>query len=531
MRMRLRYFSLILWLFLITDPASRVLGRPLQSDPESDALFSGPIRKFELQVDRSGIQSLRKDPRKPVQATLRVGTNSWDSVGIHIKGAAGSARDIDDLPALTIRVNRFRKGQRALGLTKFHLNNSVQDASRMSEIVCADLYLRAGIPATRATHALVFLNGRRLGLYVLKEGFDRNFLKRHFHDPTGNLYDGGFLQDIDQDLGLDSGREPPDWSDLRALSAACQIVDDTRRREALERLLDVDRFITYTALQIMTEDWDGYPANRNNYRLYHEPNIGRFTFLPHGMDQMFDQGGMAITRGFEGLVAQRVFQVREWQNAYFERIGTLLTNAFTAASILPSFDAAVERREAVLSQLKRREAEEIRSATRDLRERIIQRIEGIRQQLEQRPRPSEIGSNGLVPIPASQWTVRLTEGKGQAERRPTGGEGERFHLELRTAGQISWRTRITLPAGEYRFEGRGQVRDVQSSPDGTGLGLGLRISGSQRTSGLTGTTGWEDQSFGFRLDFDSEVELVAELRARRGSGMFDSTAFKLRKLR
>lgn len=136
-----------------------------------------------------------------------------------------------------------------------------------------------------------------------------------------------------------------------------------------------------------------------------------------------------------------------------------------------------------------------------------------------------------MPIDPSQWTVRLTEGKGQAERRPTGGEGERFHLELRSAGQISWRTRITLPAGEYRFEGRGQVRDVQSSPDGTGLGLGLRISGSQRTSGLTGTTGWEDQSFGFHLDFDSEVELVAELRARRGSGMFDSTAFKLRRLR
>jgi hypothetical protein len=65
-------------------------------------------------------------------------------------------------------------------LDKIHLNNSVQDRSYLTEILCGDLFLAAGVPAARGTHARVFLNGRDLGLYGLKEGFDQSFLRRHF---------------------------------------------------------------------------------------------------------------------------------------------------------------------------------------------------------------------------------------------------------------------------------------------------------------------------------------------------------------
>jgi len=511
------------------DPADPKPARTRPGSPHpSDALFAGPILHFELQVPPAGMQALRREPRTAVPATLRIGSNRWESVGIRIKGAAGSTRSIDDLPALTLNIDRFNKGQKLHGLEKLHLNNSVQDPSRMSEMVCADLYRRAGIPAARATHALVSLNNRRLGLYVLKEGFDKTFLQRHFTNASGNLYDGGFLQDIDQDLKLDSGKEPPDWKDLRALAEACRLPNAEQRRQRLAGLVDVDRFITYTALQILTEDWDGYPANRNNYRVYHEPDGGRFVFLPHGMDQMFDHGGMPLDRGFEGMVAQRIFQVRDWREAYFDRIASLLTNVFSADPILAHFDAAVARRETALGELNRREADRIRSATGNLRTRILRRIDNAREQLANRPQPIPIGADGLVPL--TGWKPRTEDGAGRAERVETANQSPELKLELRNAGQISWRTRVALPAGRYRFEGRGQTRNVLASNDGTGAGLGLRISGSQRNSGLTDTTDWKPLSFEFSTDSDSEVELVAELRGRRGTGSFDASAFQLRKL-
>ncbi len=495
----------------------------------SDPLFSGPILRFELETDRAGMESLRREPRQSVPATLRIGSNSWESVGIRVKGAAGSTRSIDDLPALTLNIDKFKKGQKFHGLEKIHLNNSVQDPSRMSEIVCADLYRRAGIPATRASHALVTLNGRNLGLYVLKEGFDKTFLRRHFNDPSGNLYDGGFLQDIDQELKLDSGKEPPDWKDLRSLANATQLRDPVQRQKGLEQWLEVDRFITYTALQVLTEDWDGYPANRNNYRLYHEPASGRFTFLPHGMDQMFDHGGMPLDRGFEGMVAQGVFQIRDWRQAYFDRISSLLTNIFTTETILPVFDAAVARREPALSLLRRGQAEQIRSATRNIRARIVHRVDNAREQMENRPQPVGIDAEGRIRL--ARWNPRQSEDGGLAERA-TGPEAKpELRLILRDGGQVSWRTRATLPPGRYRFEGMGQARNVDSSHDGTGSGLGLRISGSPRDNGLTGSTDWQPLAFEFALDSEAQVELVAELRGRRGTGAFDPSAFVLRQLR
>jgi hypothetical protein len=33
----------------------------------------------------------------------------------------------------------------------------------------------------------------------------------------------------------------------------------------------MDRFISFTAMEVIACDWDGYPMNRNNYRLYHDP--------------------------------------------------------------------------------------------------------------------------------------------------------------------------------------------------------------------------------------------------------------------
>ena len=495
----------------------------------SDALFSGPILAFEVTIASAEMDSLRREPRKSIPATIRVGTNVWERVGVRVKGAAGSTRGIDDNPALTLSVDKFKPGQKLLGLDKLHLNNSVQDPSRMSELVCSDLYRRAGIPACRATQALMKLNGRDLGLYVLKEGFDKSFLRRQFSDSSGNLYDGGFLRDVDQQLELDSGKEPPDWKDLQALFAACQIPDAGLRKAALGRMVDVDRFITYTALQVMTEDWDGYPCNRNNYRLYHEPSSSRFVFLPHGMDQMFSQGGMRLNRGFEGIVAARILQTPDWRDTYFERIEMLLTNVFATNAILKTFDEAVARREPALTRLSRGDAEGIRGSTRELRRNILQRIANVTDQMARRPRPSQMPADGRIPL--GKWQPGTRDGDSRAERvRDDKNTVDLLRVSLKDAGQVSWRSRMQLPGGRYRFEGRARTQDLVPTPNERAVGLGLRISGMNRKNQLVGTTEWQVLQFEFSLEDDSEVELVAEIRGQKGTGWFDPASFRLIKL-
>jgi hypothetical protein len=474
------------------------------------------------------MDSLRGDPRKPVPATVVVGTNRYEKVTVHVKGAAGSTRPIDDNPALTLNFDKQNPGQRFHGLDKIHLNNSVQDPSHLSEMVCSDLYLAAGVPTPRATQGIVKLNGRDLGLYVVKEGFNKTFLARYFTNRTGNLYDGGFLRDVDQDLERDSGEGPDTHADLNKLYAAATVADATKRKAALGAVLDVDRFATYMAIQVLTEDWDGYPANRNNYRLYHDPGSDKFVFFPHGMDQMFGQGGMPLERDYAGLVAQRFMQIGEYRELYWQKVASLLQTTFTTNRMLGVIDVATERRRASPATQGRNDLKWIDGAVSDLRHRIVFRVANARQQLAQRPRPVAFDAKGVCTLP--NWETRGDEGRIKCTRIVDKDGHPLLQLSAASGGAGSWRTRARLPAGRYRFEAMGSTTDVVPLTDQRGRGLGLRISGGTRDNQMTGTTPWKTIATDFVLDGEGDVEFVAELRAASGTGWINPASLVVRKL-
>src|SRR2546430_53448 len=134
----------------------------------SEEFFTnGPIPHLRIEVKGTNFAALQRNNRVYVRATVRDGNTVYEDVGIHLKGAAGSFRDLNDTPALTLNFDKFQEHQKFHGLDKVHLNNSVQDASYMTELLCGELFRAAGVPAARTTHARVQLNGRDLGLYVL----------------------------------------------------------------------------------------------------------------------------------------------------------------------------------------------------------------------------------------------------------------------------------------------------------------------------------------------------------------------------
>ncbi|MBM3994872.1 MAG: hypothetical protein FJ303_12070 [Planctomycetes bacterium] len=292
---------------------------------EREALFKAPrVLDIAIELDKADLESLRRDPRRYAKATLKVGNRVFRNVGIHIKGAAGSFRGIDDKPGLTINMNRFGEDDLFFGLDKFHLANSVQDPSYVAELICGELFRDAGVPASRISHALVTINGRKRGLYYLKEGYDKYFLRHHFKESDGNFYDGGFLRDVDQPLQLVSSRnDVKDRSDLKALVAAVREPNPALRWQKLEKAIDMDRFISYLALESFTWDWDGYPMNRNNYRIYHDKKHDKLVFLPSGMDQMFGHPGGPILPGFQGFVARAVVESPEGRKRYMIRMAEI----------------------------------------------------------------------------------------------------------------------------------------------------------------------------------------------------------------
>ena len=62
------------------------------------------------------------------------------------------------------------------------------------------------------------------------------------------------------------------------------------RWRRLQQTLDIDRFSTFMAMEVMVCHWDGYCMNQNNYRVFHNLADNRIVFIAHGMDQLFGTG-------------------------------------------------------------------------------------------------------------------------------------------------------------------------------------------------------------------------------------------------
>jgi len=378
--LQLLALSAFLAAVLLPNPASSQ-----KAAEESDEFFkSGKVLQLALELGPKETDSLRRDARRYVKATLKEGDKVvYKDVGVHLKGAAGSFRGIDDKPNVTVNMDKFAPGQRFHGMDKFHLTNSLQDPSYVAELICGELFRAVGVPASRVSHAVVSINGRPRGLFYIKEGYDKFFIRRHFEDNRGNFYDGGFLRDIDQPLQLIRTKEDvKDRADLKALIAAAGERDLKVRFEKMEKLLALDRFLSYLCMEVITCDWDSYPLNRNNYRIYHDPKSNKITFIPSGMDQMFGDTNSPVLPGFQGMIARALVETPEGRKRYLVRMEEIMTKVYNPDALVKRLDELQARLQPVLTAVNPGAGRDYPNQVNRLRQAVRQRQKSIEDQLK-----------------------------------------------------------------------------------------------------------------------------------------------------
>jgi len=524
-----------------------------------EPLFDGPVLHWEVQVRRAGLEQLResggpwnRENDSDASATVRAGGQVWTNVAIHLKGAAGSFRAVDDLPALTLNFGKFQDGQTCGGHRKLHLNNSVQDASRLDEILASEMFIQSGLPTPRATRALVSLNGRYLGIYVLKGGWDKAFLKQHFESSKGNFYDPGFIKDLDANLERDSGEGAPDWSDLIALRESLAVRDPAERLQRVSRHLDIDRIATLGALQILLDDWDGYLRNRNNYRVYHVPASDRLVLMPHGMDQLWRSPRGSFTPPLSSLLGQRLFSIPAMADQLSHRMRELTNTVFRPQFVDGVFSNAQYRlRERLILEGREAELPPVQRAVDSTLQRTRQRMAAFAGQRYQPPQPGEFDNEGRMRL--TGWSSPSPEQEGPATPIEADEGTSVFRITTSTDdGRTSLQKRILLAPGLYQWEARVRTRSV------SGFGACLDVEwgrrgqrfeeGSTSLQSVTGTTDWTllkreisipargeggrrrpGGPMGENGQSSREIILHAELRADSGTAEFDADAFVLRK--
>jgi hypothetical protein len=493
--------------------------------PGAELFANGAVHRIQLEISGGDLQNLRRSPRRSVSATVRAGGRVFRAVAVHLKGATGSFRPVDDKPGLTLDFARFNPGQRFCGLRRVHLNNSIEDPSYLNEQLGAELFRAAGVPAPRVAHARVWLNGRQLGLYVLKEGFTEDFLGGYFRQTGGGLYSPDWGPDVDQSMKLAAGRAAgPGQPDLKALADAAAEPEANRRWECLAQVLDVDRFLSFMALEIMLGHRDGYCLARNNFRIYHDPGTGKFVFLPHGMDQLFGQADFPWKPRLAGVVAKAIMETPEGQRRYADCFTTLFNNLFKPESLANRVD---ERLRQLRPELTWRESRQLAREAAVVKERIVQRQLNLKWQLSQ-PELAPLQFSGGVARLSGWYKVDAPPG-GSMDRGKSPDGWPALRIAAGPATTASWRTKVLLPRGRYRFEGRGMVAGVKPLPFGRHHGAGLRVSGGTRSAAsLTGDSAWRRLSVEFQVQaLTEEVELVCELRASAGEFWADLDSLRL----
>ncbi|MBI3417322.1 MAG: CotH kinase family protein, partial [Verrucomicrobia bacterium] len=384
-----------------------------KASPVAEDIFAqGYIPRIRIQISGAGLESLRQRPRTYVPATLREGNVVYTNVSIRLKGGPGSFRPLDDKPAFTLNFDRLAEGQKFHGLKKIHLNNSVQDSTYLAEKISRELFEAAGVPAPRAAHATVEVNGEALGFYVLIEGIDKQFLHRYFKDAKGNVYDGHSGSDVNHPMRTNSGENPKEQSQLRALAAAALEPNLETRLASLQKTLDLDRFISFLAVEVMICHWDGYALNRNNFRIFHDREKNQMVFIPQGTDQVFQRQNMTINPGMVGLVARSVMEIPEIRQHYRERMAQLLTNVFNIPAITNHLYSVATNVEPKLAVFDPPAAEGYLRRVSGFARRIQQRFNALERQLVP-PSVATAKLDRAEAIPLTNWQPQTDLGNAR----------------------------------------------------------------------------------------------------------------------
>ena len=148
--------------------------------------------------------------------------------------------------------------------------------------------------------------------------------------------------------------------------------------------------------------------------------------------------------------------------------------------------------------------------------RVAEQLQGIP------PPPLQFDADGAARL--TGWRDESDRGEPRMEQIEQDG---RRTLHIRAEGgrsRGSWRTQVYLTRGHYRFEGMARSEGIRNGS------AGLRISGSQRNSGMSGTTAWRLLSHQFEVaETGLDVEFVCDFYGMAGEVWFDLDSFRLKR--
>jgi spore coat protein CotH len=351
---------------------------------------------------------------------------TYADVGIHPAGQSSREPEHSRKPSVWLSFKEFVPGREFHGYERVKLDAMADDPAMVRERLAYSLYAARGVPAPRIMHCKVNINGAYLGLYVVEERVNKEFVTKRFGKTTLNQVYKWTEQHADFDyqpgwpgteyaqaepLGGGTASSmwearietlPPDGDSIRELA---RLINQDPANAGTK--FDIDEFINFMAVEVASGETDGYIGNNStnpaefytgNIYLYQNPANGKYVVMVWDRDQSFWRGPRlpthpgtyddSITFGFAGrILTQNLILQDPGRLAQYKQALREVADQLTHPSILnQKLDAILAQvREAAIADSNRlfatTEAELNQEWDDELRPRFQRRYNDILQQL------------------------------------------------------------------------------------------------------------------------------------------------------
>jgi len=277
------------------------------------------------------------------------------NLGVRNRGH-GSRNDPPNNYRLNFPHDRPWKGVTSINLNTKYIYNQL--AGNM-------LFQLSGLPQPNVTAVQVRMNGENLaesgqrmyGSYAHVEVIDSDYANNHFpNNGAGNAYkcmrDAGPADLQYRGSNPDSYRNSyfkrtneaqDDWSDLMDLCYAMSETPDDIYVEEVNRVIDVDKWLRFFALNALLDNSETSLANGygDDYYLYSGVEYPRFVLIQHDLDTIFGRNGSTTSSIFRSSPIQaidRFLKHPEFIGRYYYHLRDLIETTFSAEQLGPFLD-------------------------------------------------------------------------------------------------------------------------------------------------------------------------------------------------
>ncbi|MFN8864694.1 MAG: CotH kinase family protein [Flavobacteriales bacterium] len=292
------------FLAALCTPLAALFAQP--SIPEwSDAFLQSEVAVVRIDIHPDSLDALLNPEnwyneyewpaRFIYESSVR--TDTIENVGFRLRGNTSMNAS---KKSFKVSINAFTPGLNWLGLEKLNLNGNANDPSLLRAKLCWDMIRHFHLAGSRTSFVRLYINDEFKGVYLNTEHIDEQFAQAYFRDETSHLWKCTYPADLNY-LGsnpelykleawgrrvyeLKTNTEQDDYSALAEFIDALNNTPANTFQCQLERVFNVDDYLKYLAIDVLTGNWDNYAYNQNNFYLLRNEVTGVIEYIPYDLD-------------------------------------------------------------------------------------------------------------------------------------------------------------------------------------------------------------------------------------------------------